>query len=301
MPIRGAYVRDMAQQLTVAHGDKYVRPPTGMMAGVPGLPPADRADDEAGQQRELHLDALIARAKGTARPGTGLTCINMPCRTIGRLPRRSGSVRRRIRRLVFRNGAVRHRAGRALASTGWRGTAISTAERRPLVPVDRLRRRKDRVVQRENGLYTLFRFRHRHLNKFERGFDRIINIWGADHHGYIPRVKGAVRALEGSMPTGCKWRWSSSPFSIATARRRRCPPRSGEFVTLRTARQTSATTPAASSTLRKSDDISISTSIWRKEPDQRKSGLLHPVRACPHLLGHRAVGRRFRSASPAST
>ena len=34
-----------------------------------------------------------------------------------------------------------------------------------------------------------------HRNKFERGFDRVINLWGADHHGYIARMKAAVGAL----------------------------------------------------------------------------------------------------------
>lgn len=55
---------------------------------------------------------------------------------------------------------------------------------------------KDRVVQRENGLMTYFASDIAyHLNKYERGFDSIINIWGADHHGYIPRVKAALTAL----------------------------------------------------------------------------------------------------------
>lgn len=55
---------------------------------------------------------------------------------------------------------------------------------------------KDRVIQRENGQYTYFASDIAyHLNKFERGFSHIINVWGADHHGYIPRVKGAMQAL----------------------------------------------------------------------------------------------------------
>ena len=55
---------------------------------------------------------------------------------------------------------------------------------------------KDRVVRRENGQPTYFASDIAyHLNKFERGFDRLINVWGADHHGYIPRVKGALTAL----------------------------------------------------------------------------------------------------------
>jgi arginyl-tRNA synthetase len=56
---------------------------------------------------------------------------------------------------------------------------------------------KDRVVRRENGQYTYFASDIAyHLNKFERGFSAVIDIWGADHHGYIPRVKGALQAME---------------------------------------------------------------------------------------------------------
>jgi arginyl-tRNA synthetase len=55
---------------------------------------------------------------------------------------------------------------------------------------------KDRVVQRDNGLYTYFASDIAyHANKFERGFDRVVDIWGADHHGYIARVKGALTAI----------------------------------------------------------------------------------------------------------
>jgi arginyl-tRNA synthetase len=56
---------------------------------------------------------------------------------------------------------------------------------------------KDRVVKRDNGQTTYFASDIAyHLNKFERGFDRVINIWGADHHGYIARVKAALQALD---------------------------------------------------------------------------------------------------------
>ncbi|MGA8005153.1 MAG: arginine--tRNA ligase, partial [Burkholderiales bacterium] len=55
---------------------------------------------------------------------------------------------------------------------------------------------KDRVVQRENGQYTYFASDIAyHAEKFERGFERVIDVWGADHHGYIPRVRGALQAL----------------------------------------------------------------------------------------------------------
>lgn len=55
---------------------------------------------------------------------------------------------------------------------------------------------KDRVVVRENGKATyLAGDLVYHNQKFERGFDHYINIWGADHHGYISRVKAAVEFL----------------------------------------------------------------------------------------------------------
>ena len=55
---------------------------------------------------------------------------------------------------------------------------------------------KDRVVVRDNGIHTYFASDIAyHLEKFDRGYDKVINIWGADHHGYIARVKASVAAL----------------------------------------------------------------------------------------------------------
>ncbi len=55
---------------------------------------------------------------------------------------------------------------------------------------------KDRVVKRSNGVLTYFASDIAyHRNKLERGYDLLVDIWGADHHGYIARVKAAIRAL----------------------------------------------------------------------------------------------------------
>ena len=54
---------------------------------------------------------------------------------------------------------------------------------------------KDRVLQRSNGEYTYFSSDVAyHLDKYNRAYDRIINIWGSDHHGYLPRVRAAMQA-----------------------------------------------------------------------------------------------------------
>lgn len=55
---------------------------------------------------------------------------------------------------------------------------------------------KDRVLKKADGDYTYFAADIAyHKDKFDRGFDRVINIWGADHHGYIKRMEAAVAAL----------------------------------------------------------------------------------------------------------
>ncbi|HHX24007.1 MAG TPA: arginine--tRNA ligase [Thermoanaerobacterales bacterium] len=55
---------------------------------------------------------------------------------------------------------------------------------------------KDEVLIRSNGLPTYFASDIAyHKNKFDRGFDLVIDIWGADHHGHIPRMKGAMKAI----------------------------------------------------------------------------------------------------------
>lgn len=55
---------------------------------------------------------------------------------------------------------------------------------------------KDRVLRKSDGSLTYFASDIAyHDNKYDRGFDLVVNVWGADHHGYVPRMKGAVQAL----------------------------------------------------------------------------------------------------------
>ena len=56
---------------------------------------------------------------------------------------------------------------------------------------------KDRVLKRGNGEYTYFASDIAyHLDKYDRGYDRVINVWGSDHHGYLPRVRAAMDACD---------------------------------------------------------------------------------------------------------
>jgi len=92
---------------------------------------------------------------------------------------------------------------------------------------------KDRVVERENGQRTYFASDIAyHLDKFERGFGRAINIWGADHHGYIPRVR-AVLAAQKRDPDALEVLLVQFATLYRGSERMQMSTRSGEFVTLR--------------------------------------------------------------------
>ncbi len=55
---------------------------------------------------------------------------------------------------------------------------------------------KDRVLRKSDGTLTYFSSDIAyHDNKYQRGFDRVVDVWGADHHGYVPRMRAAVQAV----------------------------------------------------------------------------------------------------------
>ena len=233
---QGEYVRDMARQMRAAHGARYQRPLSQLTAGTPGLPDALRTDADAARQRESHLDALIANARmllgeewkyvhdfvlteqlADCRSDLEETGVHFDVWFSEQSLFATGLVARCVERLA--------KAGHLYLQDGarwFRSTAFGDE--------------KDRVVQRDNGLYTYFASDIAyHLNKCERGFERLINVWGADHHGYIPRVRGALSALG----------IDASILDVALVQfavlyrsgwKAQMSTRSGDFVTLRTLR-----------------------------------------------------------------
>jgi len=183
---QGEYVREMARRLRDRHKDglKHDFP----AASTPGWPAG--ADDEA------RLDALIAAAKSALGAdyqvvhGFALNEQLADCRDdlaeFG---------------VAFDNWF----SERSLYDSGRVAQAINMLEEKGHVFIkggakwfrsSAFGDEKDRVVQRENGQHTYFASDIAyHLDKFKRGFDLVIDVWGADHHGYIPRVKGALTAL----------------------------------------------------------------------------------------------------------
>jgi arginyl-tRNA synthetase len=187
---QGEYVRDMAELIYKAHGNYYVRQHEMLTSDVA----SERIKGE--DDSEILLDQLISETKNIL--GQDYTYIHNLV-----LTEQLGDCRNDLMEFgvvfdtwfseqsLFENGAV--------------AQAIDSLKQKDfLYPQDGATwfrstdfgDEKDRVVQRENGQFTYFASDIAyHLNKFQRGFERIINVWGADHHGYIPRVKGAIQAL----------------------------------------------------------------------------------------------------------
>jgi arginyl-tRNA synthetase len=189
---RGNYVIDIARELVQRRSDALRHPAAGVMADLP----ADETADGAGD-KEAHIDALVARARTLLGPdryrevfdlalGTILADIRDDLEEFGvvyedwfseRSLQESGTVDTVIERL--RDSGHLYQDGGAW---WFRSSAFGDE--------------KDRVIIRENGQRTYFAADIAyHADKFERGFDRIIDIWGADHHGYVPRIKAALAAL----------------------------------------------------------------------------------------------------------
>ncbi len=187
---RGDYIWDIAATLHREHGDDYRQSVAELFAGV-------TADEPVGGDKEKHIDDLIDQAKrllgdnryryvfelaintilDDIRDDLGLFGVKYDQWYSERSLTESGAVNKTIERL--RESGHVYEKGGAL----WFKSTDYGDE-------------KDRVVVRDNGQTTYFASDIAyHMDKLERGFDRVIDVWGADHHGYIPRVKAAMEAV----------------------------------------------------------------------------------------------------------
>jgi arginyl-tRNA synthetase len=228
---KGDYVWDMAATLHREHGDAYRHGAEEVFADIP-------ADEPAGGDKELHIDGLVARAKALLGDNRYRYVFELGLNTIlddirddlalfgvtydewfsERSLTEKGAVNRALERL--------RAAGHLYDKDGalwFRATDFGDE--------------KDRVVVRDNGQTTYFASDIAyHMDKLERGFDRVIDIWGADHHGYVPRIKGALQAL-GDDPAKLDVLLVQFAILYRGGERMQMSTRSGEFVTLRELRQ----------------------------------------------------------------
>ncbi|MCP4767144.1 MAG: arginine--tRNA ligase [Gammaproteobacteria bacterium] len=227
---QGDYVWDIAATLHRENGDSYRRSSEQAFAGV-------SADAPQGN-KETHIDDLIENAQQLLGKEAYDTVFDLALVTLVEVistdlaafgvefdrwfSERSLSDEGLIEQAITRlqdNGHVYLEAG----ALWFRSTDFGDE--------------KDRVVKRENGQTTYFASDIAyHMNKFDRGFNKVINIWGADHHGYIARVKASLSAL-GYQADDLEIQLVQFANLFENGEKISMSTRSGEFVTLRQLRE----------------------------------------------------------------
>ena len=263
---RGEYIREIAFNIHKSTENEYRRPAELVLEAIP-------ADESQGGDKEAHIDALIDRAKTLLGPAlykdlfqAGLSVIlddiKDDLEEFGVTYQQWFS-----ERVLMEDGSVKEALDR-LDKAGY----LYEKEGATWFASSRLGDEKDRVVTRDNGQTTYFASDIAyHMNKLDRGFDQIINIWGADHHGYIPRVRAAMQALGADES---KMKVLLVQFAILYRGSEKVPmsTRSGEFVTLRQLRSEVGTDAARFFyVMRKSEqhmdfDLKLATSKTNENP-----------------------------------
>lgn len=228
---KGDYVFDIAATLHRMHGEKYD-------AAVADVFDKVSADEPDGGDKEKHIDDLIASARKILGEVGYRYIFDLGLETL------VGDIRDDLSRFgidyqtwysersLVENGAV-DRAIQKLTDAGHLYEKGGALWFRSTDFGDE----KDRVVRRDNGMTTYFASDIAyHMEKLERGFDRVIDVWGADHHGYVPRVRAALRALG---EDDAKLDVLLVQFAILyrSGERVQMSTRSGSFVTLRELRK----------------------------------------------------------------
>ncbi len=228
---RGDYVADIAQNVLNQHGRDFVRSWSAIQQGLP-------ADEPQGGDKEIYIDAMIVQVKrllgekgfqlfhkhaldsvlNDIKEDLAEFGVNYDCWFSEQSLHDSGAVDKSIQALK-ESGHTYEKEG----ALWFRATDFADE--------------KDRVLVRANGHPTYFAFDVAyHWDKYDRGFGRVIDIFGADHHGYFTRVRAAVNAL-GHDENAISVLLVQFAILYRGGTRVQMSTRSGSFVTLRELRE----------------------------------------------------------------
>lgn len=224
---KGHYVNDIASKLFQTHAKEFSVTANSLLENLP-------KDEKDGGDKEIYIDAVIERAKTLLGENKYKIILNHSLELIlddirsdlaefgvrfdNWLSEKSFVESQQVDRIIqelIKKGYTYEREG----ALWFRSTDFQDE--------------KDRVLQRKNGQRTYFaNDLAYHINKFERGFDRAIDVFGSDHHGYVPRMKAGLQAW--GIP-GDKLTYVLLQFVtlFRGGQQAQMSTRSGSFVTLR--------------------------------------------------------------------
>jgi arginyl-tRNA synthetase len=227
----GEYLVAVGEKLFAAEGEALKRPAAQVFKDLP-------PDEPQGGDKDVYIDALMGRARaligeaafarvlatslegivGDIREDLAEFGVTFDCWFSERSLSDSGAIDRSIETLK--------KSGHAYLQDGalWFKSTDFGDE-------------KDRVIVRDNGIKTYFASDIAYvLNKLERGFGHLIYIWGADHHGYIARLRAALMAL-GGPPERFEVLLMQIVSLFRGGEKAKMSKRSGDYVTLRDLRK----------------------------------------------------------------
>jgi arginyl-tRNA synthetase len=228
---RGDYLLAIAAELETTYGGSLMRPAAAVFADLP-------PDEPQGGDKDLYIDAVIARARALLGAEDFRRVLDVVL----------GSILGDIREDLEEFGVTFDSwfSERSLSDSGEVDRAIGALEAAGQIYLKDGARwfrttaygdEKDRVIVRENGIKTYFASDIAFVfNKLARGFEHLIYVWGADHHGYMARLRAGLLAL-GGPPECLEIRLVQFVTLFRGGQKAQMSTRSGEFVTLRALRE----------------------------------------------------------------
>lgn len=226
---KGDYVLEIAEQLKQAAGDELIRDIDAIFANV-----SPDADADGNGDKDAHIDDLGRNAKQLLGADNYQRVFQAGLQSIkGDIEQDLGEFGVRYQNWFSEQSlSDNHAVEQAIEKLQSNGHLYEKEGAVWFKSTD-FGDEKDRVVVRANGEYTYFASDIAyHLYKLQQGYDQIIDIWGADHHGYVPRVKAAIQAM-GEDPNKLKVLLVQFAILYRSGERVQMSTRSGSFVTLR--------------------------------------------------------------------
>ena len=227
----GEYLLPVAEQLFMAQGTAFKFTTAEVFSGLP-------VDESQGGDKDIHIDALIQRARALLGDSAFERVLKLSLDGI------LADIRADL--AEFRCSFDCWFSERSLSDSGAIERAIETLKKSGHAYLQDgalwfkstdFGDEKDRVIVRENGVKTYFASDIAYvLNKRERGFDHLLYVWGADHHGYISRLRAGLVAL-GGPADAFEVRLIQVVSLFRGGEKVKMSKRSGDYVTLRELRK----------------------------------------------------------------